>query len=232
MLGIIGGGSLRVFGKTREERFPETPFGKPSSPIRLVEVKGRAFWVLFRHGDRGDIPPHRINHRANIKALAFLGVKGIIGVNSVGSLRRDIVPGTLVVPDDYFSPWAVETFYDDRAVHVTPALDPGLRAVLIETARRVGVPVADHGVYVQTIGPRLETRAEVRFLSSVGHIVGMTMAHEATLCCELHIPYASLCTVDNYAHGLVDEPLSQEQIELKAKENSEKVIKVLEEIEL
>lgn len=232
MLGVIGGGSFKVFGELKEEIYPDTPYGKPSSPLRLVETSGKAFWVLLRHGDPGQIPPHRINHRANIKALSSVGVEGIIGVNSVGSLRKEIPPGSLVVPEDYFCPWTIQTFFEDRAIHITPGLDPGLRKALVEAAKKVGLEVFDYGVYVQTNGPRLETKAEIKFFSTIGHVIGMTMVHEATLCCELRIPYASLCTVDNYAHGLVDEPLSQEQIVLKAKENSDKVIRVLENLRL
>lgn len=231
MVGIIGGGSLRLFGEVREERWVETPDGTPSSPVRLVDSKGRAFAVVLRHGDEGTIPPHRVNHRANIRALLSLGVEKIVGINSVGSLRREIRPGSLVVPDDYFCPWDVRTFFDQGAVHITPLLDEDLRKALIGAARKAGFEVIDGGVYVQTIGPRLETKAEVRFLSTLGHVVGMTMAHEATLCRELAVPYASLCTVDNYAHGLAEEPLSQAQIEEMAKRNAEKVIKVLEEFE-
>lgn len=231
MVGIIGGGSLRLFGDVKEELLIETREGVPSSPLRLVEIKGRTFAVLLRHGDEGTIPPHRINHRANIRALLSVGVEKIIGINSVGSLRLEIRPGSLMVPDDYFCPWDVRTFFDEGAVHITPALDEDLRKALIEAARKAGFEVIDGGIYVQTIGPRLETKAEVRFLSTLGHVVGMTMAHEATLCREMAIPYASLCTVDNYAHGLAGEPLSQAQIEEMAKRNAQKVMKVLEGFE-
>ena len=116
------------------------------------------------------------------------------------------------MPDDFVGFWDIPTFYDDRVVHVTPSLDPALREALVAAARVVHATVRDRGVYVQTKGPRLETRAEIAFFKTIGDIVGMTMASEATLASELGIPYASLCTVDNFAHGIVDEPLSFEQI--------------------
>ncbi len=233
MIGVIGGASLVIAGDCEEELFFHTSFGEPSSSIKIVNLKGKRFAFLRRHGPEGKIPPHRINHRANVEALISSGIRKIIGVNSVGSLKREIPPGSMVVPHDFLCPWSVLTFFDDRAFHVLPSLDEGLRRALIEACKRNGFPVFEKGIYVQTIGPRLETKAEVLFLSKLGgDVVGMTMAHEATLCCERGIPYASLCTVDNYAHGIGEEALSQDKIKEMAQKNAEKVTKVLEELEL
>jgi len=232
VIGIIGGGSLKLQGEPQGERVVSTPYGEPSSPIRFVAVKGQIFALIFRHGLEGSTPPHRINYRANIEALASLGVKGIIGINSVGSLKEGIPPGSLVVPDDFLCLWSSVTFFDDRAFHVVPRLDEGLRSALIDAAKRAGFEALDRGVYVQTIGPRLETKAEVKFLGMIGDVVGMTMVHEAVLCCERGIPYASLCTVDNYAHGVGKGTLGQEQIRAMARQNAEKVARVLKELRL
>lgn len=223
---------MKLQGELREERVVNTPYGEPSSPIRFVAVEGRTFALIFRHGPEGSIPPHRINYRANVEALASLGVKGIIGVNSVGSLKEGIPPGSLVVPDDFLCLWSSVSFFDDRAFHVVPGLDEGLRRALVDAAKGAGFEVLDRGVYVQTIGPRLETKAEIRFLATIGDVVGMTMAHEAVLCCERGIPYASLCTVDNYAHGVGKGALGQEQIKAMARQNAEKVARVLKELRL
>lgn len=232
MVGIIGGGSLKLEGEFLGEEVVKTAFGFPSSPLRFIKVGGKTFVVLLRHGPNGSIPPHRVNHRANIEALCSVGVKWVIGVNSVGSLKRDIVPGSLLVPDDFFCLWAILSFFEEKAVHVTPVLDEILRQKLIESCRRLGYPCIPRGVYVQTLGPRLETKAEVKFLSQIGDVVGMTMAHEATLSVERGLRYASLCTVDNYAHGISEEPLREADIRQMARLNAEKVSRILEKMEL
>jgi 5'-methylthioadenosine phosphorylase len=181
---------------------------------------------LPRHGPEG-IPPHRINHRANVYALKKLEVTEVIGVNSVGSLREELPPGRLVIPHDYLSPWGILTFYEHQVVHVTPSLDAALRGLLIRGAQGAGVAFSQEGVYIQTIGPRLETKAEIAMLKNFGHVVGMTMAHEATLCQEAGLAYASICSVDNYCHGIIDTPLTEKEIAHKARENAGAVHKVL-----
>lgn len=212
----------------RQQREASTPYGPPSSPLLIGRWGKEDVVLLLRHGPQGKIPPHRINHRANVHALAALGVKMVVGINSVGSLKEEIPPGTLVVPHDYLCLWSVLTFFEEEAVHVTPGLDEEVRARLIEALHKTSLPHRHEGVYVQTIGPRLETKAEVAFLRALGDVVGMTMAHEATLCAERGIPYGSLCTVDNYAHGLSAEPLSEDRIKATARGNAERVKKALE----
>lgn len=182
---------------------------------------------VVRHGPDHRIPPHRVNHRANLWALKEVGVSGVVGTSSVGSLKKEIPPGTLVVPDDYLAPWAVPTYHDEEVVHITPSLDAELRRRLVEAARGEGATVRDGGVYVQTRGPRLETKAEIRFLREFGDIVGMTMAEEATLARELDLPYASLCAVDNYGHGIRAEALNYEDIRRFQDRNAEVVRGVL-----
>ena len=229
VIGLIVGSAFSVKGEW-EERAVDTPFGSPSAPFKMGTLGRLEVALLRRHGPEGKVPPHRINHRANIYAMKTLGVEAVVGVNSVGSLKEALSPGTLLVPHDFLCPWSVLTFFDEEAVHITPQLDEGLRRALIEAARRAGIEVWPRGIYVQTVGPRLETKAEIAMLKAFGDVVGMTMAHEATLCCELGLPYASLCSVDNYAHGIGDEPLSDEEIRRRARENSGRVEAVLEEL--
>jgi 5'-methylthioadenosine phosphorylase len=89
------------------------------------------------------------------------------------------------------------------------------------------VACASEGVYIQTIGPRLETRAEIAMLKNFGHVVGMTMAHEATLCQEAGLAYASICSVDNYCHGVIDRPLTAEDIIQQGRKNVASINKIL-----
>jgi 5'-methylthioinosine phosphorylase len=227
MKGIIAGGSFSPAGiEATETEVMETPFGAPSDHFIIGRLGGTEVVFLSRHGPEG-IPPHRINHRANIYAFKKLEVTGVIGVNSVGSLREELPPGRIVIPHDYLSPWSILTFYEHHVVHITPSLDAGLRESLIRGAQGAGVTCVKDGVYIQTIGPRLETRAEIAMLRNFGHVVGMTMAHEATLCQEVGLAYASICSVDNYCHGIIDTPLSEKEIAHKARENAGAIHKVL-----
>ncbi|TLZ57974.1 MAG: MTAP family purine nucleoside phosphorylase [Methanobacteriota archaeon] len=214
IIGIIGGSALGDAFELEEEqaRFLVTPHGAPSDPPRVGMHAGVQVAFLPRHGKDHRIPPHKLNHRANLWALKEIGATYVIGTSSTGSLKKTIRPGSFVVPDDFVGFWDIPTYYDDRVVHSTPSLDPSVRAALSEAAKDAKAVVRDRGVYVQTTGPRLETRAEIAFFKSIGDVVGMTMASEATLASELGLSYASLCTVDNFAHGIVDEPLTFETI--------------------
>jgi 5'-methylthioadenosine phosphorylase len=183
-----------------------------------------------RHGvdAKQGIPPHRINHRANLAALQGMGVEEVIGINSTGSLKRDVEPGMIVIPDDYISLSVLPTIFNDKAVHITPALNQELRQTLIRTSEKLGVAVKGNGVYWQTSGPRLETKAEIRLMSQFADIVGMTMASEATIAEELGLSYAAICSVDNYGHGLVQEPLAAEKIAQGARRNIRTILKIID----
>jgi len=214
VVGIIGGSSLRGVSLLVDEetRIVVTPHGAPSDPPRVGRLGGRTVVMLARHGKDHRVPPHRLNHKANLWALKDLGASHFVSSSSTGSLKTAIRPGTFVVPHDFVAFWTIPTFHDDSVRHATPSLDEGLRKVLHRAAKDEGVTVRSRGVYVQTTGPRLETRAEIAHFRGLGDILGMTMASEATLASELGIPYASLCSVDNYCNGIVDKPLTYESI--------------------
>jgi 5'-methylthioadenosine phosphorylase len=227
MIGLIAGANFIPAGlEEGKQRKVETRYGDPSDSFTLASLAGKEVAFLPRHGSQR-IPPHRINHRANISALKILGVSQVIGVNSVGSLKREIPPGSILIPHDFLCPWQILTFHEDWAVHITPVLNQELRGVLVRGAAEARVHFWNGGIYIQTVGPRLETKAEVAMLSQFGDVVGMTMAHEASLCQELGLAYASICSVDNFAHGLVEEPLREEEITRKARENAAEIQKVL-----
>ena len=236
IVGIIGGSALGdAFALEDEQaRFLVTPHGAPSDPPRTGKHGATTVVFLPRHGKDHRIPPHKLNHRANLWALKELGVTHILGTSSTGSLKKTILPGTFVVPDDFVSFWTIPTYFDERVVHVTPSLDDGLRSALVAGAKDAKATVRGQGVYVQTTGPRLETRAEIAYFKTIGDVVGMTMAAEATLASELGIPYAALCTVDNFANGIVDEPLTFEAIRATQRANADLtrsiVIRALERI--
>lgn len=203
LVGIIGGSNIynTPLLTNAQKKSVKTPYGT----VEFYLKDGVAF--LPRHGGSRDVPPHKINHRANIKALCDLGVSKIIGLCMTGSLNKKIRPHAIVIPDDYVSLWNVQTFFDNEIVHITPTLDEELRRLIIKTARENKITIREKGVYVQTTGPRLETKAEIKILSNYGDIVGMTMASEATLAQELGLSYAAICSVDNYANGISQKPL-------------------------
>ncbi len=147
--------------------------------------------------------PDKINYTAIACALQSLGVTHVIAACSVGSLKPILSVGSLLVPSDYFAPWCCVSVHADKRAHIVPQLDPRLRAVLLDAARECHPSVAvDGGVYVQTQGPRFETKAEISFLQGVGDVVGMTGAVEAAMMQEVGLPYAMICSVDNMAHGI------------------------------
>jgi 5'-methylthioadenosine phosphorylase len=212
---LIAGSAYRDL-LSREDRKTETvstPFGEAS----LWTTPALVFSP--RHGVKNNIPPHRINHQATMSALKKLGILEVLGINSTGSLRRTLPPGSLVVPHDYINLWGIQTVYHDEICHVTPGLDEEMRDRILTAAKQTGTEVVAGGVYIQTTGPRLETKAEIAMLKIHGDVVGMTMANETTVAKELGLAYASICSVDNFCHGITDTPLSQKEILQAARQN-------------
>ncbi|MCP1662472.1 MAG: 5'-methylthioadenosine phosphorylase [Methanocalculus sp. MSAO_Arc1] len=217
-LGIIGGTSL-LFADLPplEEKIIPTPYGK-------AVVHCGDFCLVPRH--QNTLPPHRINHRAHLAALRILGVDRIVAFGSVGSLKVDHHPGSVLIPQDFISMSGIPTFHDTTITHVMPGLDHELILKLSTTHPDVKIG----GTYIQTIGPRFETPAEVRALAKIADMVGMTVASEATLAAELGMRIAAICTVDNYANGIGDETISYETIVRASKEGAGRTSKILEKI--
>ena len=225
-LGIISGTVLLqgkgIFADLREETI-ETDFG------RALVFRSAAIVFVARHGTDPCRPilPHRINHQANLAAMKKLGVREILGAYSTGALKRRLKPGMLVVPDDYIMPAGGPTIVREKSVHIVPVLSAEVRRKWLEAARDCDLDCVDGGIYWQTAGPRFETRAEIAMISQFADLVGMTMASEAVIAQELEIPFAPLCSVDNYAHGLEEKGLTQEKILRHARHNAEAVLRIL-----
>jgi 5'-methylthioadenosine phosphorylase len=206
MLGIIGGTSLLF------STLPALKKENVSTPFGTAEIFTGDIVMLMRH--QNGLPPHRINYRANLAALAITGVDRIVAFGSAGSLKPVITPGSLLIPTDYISLTDIPSIHDHATEHVRPELSAHLAKDLFTL-----VPTARFGgVYVQTCGPRIETVAEVNAFARVADVVGMTVASEATLACELGMEFAALCTVDNYANGLGGEVLTFDHILATSKE--------------
>lgn len=225
-LGILSGTILLqdkgIFPNLKEE-LVETAFGE-ALVFRSPEVV-----LIPRHGKdpQRHIMPHLINHAANLQAMKDLGVAEVIGVHSTGSLKRRLTPGMIVVPDDYLMLTPGPTAIRQRAVHITPRLSEPVRQKWFAAAESCGIHAADSGVYWQTAGPRLETRAEIAMMAPFVDLVGMTMASEAIVAQELGMAFASLCSVDNFAHGIGEKPLTMEQILRHARKNAETIEQIV-----
>ncbi len=133
------------------------------------------------------------------------------------------MPGSLVIPDDYFSLPATPTVFNHTIGHILPEFSP----VLVKLLSDVIPKAHSGGTYIQTEGPRIETAAEINWMSKVADVVGMTIASEATTARELNIPFAAICTVDNYANGISSEQVTYDQIVSNARLYKERTAQML-----
>ena len=211
MLAIIGGSGLTQLANLQVVRreVVRTPYGDPSGAVTLGTIRGEPVAFLARHGYGHTIPPHKVNYRANMWALAQHEVKYIVSVASVGGIHPDLKPGTLAVPDQIIDyTYGREFTYfdggDRRVVHVdfTHPYCEALRQRLLQAAGAATEPIHEGGTYAATQGPRLESAAEIDRLERDGAaMVGMTGMPEAALARELGLCYAAIAVVVNYAAG-------------------------------
>ena len=214
MIGVMGGSGLYEMEGFEEisEQAVRTPFGEPSDKIITGRSGGRRVGFLPRHGVGHRLLPHEINHRANIWAMRSLGVRWLISVTAVGSLREELAPRDIVVPDqliDRTGTAAKHTFFGNGiAAHVGFA-EPycgELRGNLLAAARSFEATVHDGGTYLCMNGPAFSTRAEANFHRLMGaDIIGMTNGPEARLCREAEIAIAALALVTDYDCWKTDE---------------------------
>jgi 5'-methylthioinosine phosphorylase len=188
--------------------------------------------IVQRHGDAGGpyVLPHLIDHVANLRALVEQGCDRVLGIGSVGSLKRDLPVGSLLCPDDFIALHLGLSVFADTRAHSAPGFDPRWRAEVLEAWRAGGGAPRDGGVYWQTIGPRFETPAEIRLIAPHADVVGMTIAAECVIAGELGLQYAALCVVDNLANGLAEARLSLEEMEADRAANAARVREGLEAV--
>jgi 5'-methylthioadenosine phosphorylase len=233
VLGVIGGsgvGGILEGGPKRSHKVA-TPWGSPSGPIDEGEVGGVKVLFLARHGPGHTIPPHRVNYRANVDALRSLGAEAIVTVSSVGSLREELPPGTLVLPDQFvdLTKGRPTTFYDGGQVFHVSLADPfcpdiGRRAVGV--GQELGFPFAEKKTYVCVEGPRFSTRAESAFFRGFADIIGMTLVPEVTLARERALCYACLAMVTDF-DVWADRPVDTREILETMHANAEKMGRIL-----
>jgi 5'-methylthioadenosine phosphorylase len=226
-IGVIGGSGFYSFLDDVIEITVDTPYGAPSDSLLLGDVAGRKVAFLPRHGRKHHLPPHKINYRANLWALASVGARQILGPCAVGGLRAEYGPGTLLVPDQLIdrTKSREQSFFDGQVradglvpnvVHVTFA-DPYCpvgRRIAVGTARESGWDAVDGGTLVVVEGPRFSTRAESLWHAAQGwSVVGMTGHPEAVLARELGLCYTSLTLVTDLDAGAdTGEGVSHEEV--------------------
>jgi len=212
-VGLIGGTGALQFAPVADDvqqLVLPTRYASEGVSAALWKHAGHEVYFILRHGPEAQIPPHKVNYRANIDALRNAGVERVISLNACGGIGG-AATGTLVIPDQMIDyTWGREhTFYDaeegspplDHIEFTNPFSEP-LRQSLIAAASACGIEVTEGGVYGVTQGPRLETAAEVNKLERDGcDIVGMTAMPEAALAVEAGLEYASLSGIVNQAAG-------------------------------
>ncbi len=238
-VGIFGGsGFYSLFEGEVQHVSVQTPFGAPSDAFAVGRVGEARVAFLPRHGARHRIPPHEINYRANIWAMAQLGAKRVIAPSAVGSLKPEIRPGDFVICDQFVDRTygRAQTFFDGpRVVHVSTAdpYCPELRALAVRGARDLGIAVHDSGTVVVIQGPRFSTRAESRWFSAQGwDVVNMTQFPEASLARELELCYVNVSLTTDFDAGLEGQPdvhpVSVEDVIRVMSANTERVRRLID----
>ncbi len=240
-VGVFGGsGFYTLMEGPVEQVSVQTPYGAPSDAITVGRIGDVRVAFLPRHGPHHRLPPHVINYRANLWAMAHLGVSRLIAPTAAGSLQPHIKPGEFVVCDQFVDrTYAREqTFFDGpRVVHISSAdpYCPDLRAQSIDVGRRLGITVHERGTVVVIQGPRFSTRAECQWFSRQGwEVVNMTQYPEVALARELAMCYVNIALITDYDAGLEGEdgiePVSVAEVVQVMHANNERVRQLIQEL--
>ncbi|MEM4877347.1 MAG: S-methyl-5'-thioadenosine phosphorylase, partial [Thermoplasmata archaeon] len=228
---IIGGSGIGEIFEVENEINIHTPYGLPSDNISIGKISGVKVAFLPRHGKGHKIPPHKINYRANIYSLKEIGVKKIIGVSAVGSLRENLKPGDLAIVSQFidFTKKREYTFYDGpKVVHISMAnpFSSEINDILSKNAKNLGYRVHENVTYICIEGPRFSTKAESMMFRNFADIIGMTLVPEINLARELGLCYSTLATITDY-DVWAEKPVTAEEVVKIMKENEYKVKETL-----
>ena len=207
-IGIIGGSGVERPDHGFHEQTIETPFG--DALVWTGEGGNEDVVFVSRHGVAHDVPPHRVNYRANIMALHQAGIERVVATFAVGGIASDIPPGAAVAIDQVIdlTSGREHTFFDggEMGLHHAPFTEPicsALREAIVNKAPAFDLPIRPAGTYICFNGPRFETAAEIRMSALLGaDVVGMTAMPEAALARELGIHYAGIAVSVNWAAGV------------------------------
>ncbi len=206
MIGIIGGSGLEdpKILKAAEGREVSTPWGKPSSKIKIGKIGGKEVAILSRHGPKHSIMPTNVPNRANIDALKQLGVTHILASSACGSLRKEIEPGHLIFPDQFIDRTTKRdsTFYDkDKVCHLPMAAPfcPELRVLMTDVAKELGIKNHVNKTVITIEGPRFSTRSESLMFRQWGaDVINMSTVPECVLARETGIHYQVIAMATDY----------------------------------
>jgi 5'-methylthioadenosine phosphorylase len=228
-LAIIGGSGLyRLDGIEAVREYDlVTPFGRPSAPILSGSIENHRVAFLARHGIGHQISPSEVPYQANVYALKTLGVERIISISACGSLREDLMPGHVVIPDQLFdhTRGRPRTFFEGGIVAHLSVPDPFCADLSGHVARAVneaGAVAHSGGTFITVEGPRFSTRAESRAYRDWGMaIIGMTTSPEAFLAREAELCYAVLAHVTDYdVWHLEEQPVTVEMVVQQLRRNA------------
>ncbi|GLE07314.1 hypothetical protein PINS_up017444 [Pythium insidiosum] len=228
ILGVIGGSSLfhaKEFSASLRETVIETEYGGVVAHVgQWKDWDLQIVFVQRHHADPDGQykQPRQINFKAIATALKVAQCSAVIGIYSVGSMNALIQVGRVIVPEDYFNPFDIMHMSRHYDAHVVPDMNVELRGRILASLQQGSFDPYDGGVYIQTSGPRFETKAEVRFFKQFGELIGMTGANEAELLNELRVPFAMFGIVDNMANG-IGEKLTLEEFKISQKRNCDRM---------
>ncbi|MDP3998633.1 MAG: S-methyl-5'-thioadenosine phosphorylase [bacterium] len=236
-IGVFGGsGFYSLFDKAEEQKV-ETPYGAPSGKVAIGEISGGKVAFLPRHSKDHDLPPHKINYRANLWAMKSLGVKRLITVTACGSLKSRIKRGDFVVLDQFVDRTCGrrDTFYDGPiTTHISTAYPycPQLSHLAYQTGKKQKIRIHPRGTVVVIGGPRFSTAAESLWFSKMGwDVVNMTQYPEVTLARELEMCYTAIALVTDYDAGISSKekipPVSVAEFTKVFQKNNEKAKELL-----
>jgi 5'-methylthioadenosine phosphorylase len=240
-IGVFGGsGFYSLLEGPVEQVSVQTPFGAPSDSIAIGHIGEVRVAFLPRHGGQHRLPPHAINYRANLWAMAQLGVTRVIAPTAAGSLQPAVKPGDFVVCDQFVDRTysREQTFYDGpRVVHISSAEPycPDLRQHSVAAGRELGITVHERGTVVVIQGPRFSTRAESQWFSRQGwEVINMTQYPEVALARELQLCYVNIALITDYDAGLEGvagiEPVSVAEVVRVLNDNNDRVRRLIERL--
>lgn len=235
---IIGGSGTSDLFPLKGSEEVNTPYGK--SFVYWLSIANKDVVFIARHGVMHNLPPHKVNYRANIYAAKQIGSSYILATNAVGSLNRRIHPGELVLANQVidFTKERAHTFFsgeDGKVVHtdMTYPFSSFLISKVLKASKKLGLKVHSKGTYVCTEGPRFETAAEIKMFRKIGgDLVGMTVVPEVFLAREMGLEYASICIVTNWAAGISRKVSSEEVLQVMKKLNPKLKLLLEETIKL
>ena len=233
MLGIIGGSGFYKLGKTIDKIPVITPYGHVI--VNRTKVHKEEILFIPRHGESHNIPPHKVNYRANLYALKKAGATVLFATYAAG-IVADYKIDDLILIEDFIGFNAPITFFDDfssgiKHTDFSQPFDSEWQNAVLEAAAAEKIKIKKGGIIATTHGPRFETKAEVQILKKVGaNLVNMTSAYEITLAKELELPLAAIAIATNYAAGITKKKQSAEEVFSVINKVKPKINSLLQEI--